>query len=1029
MKTRRFLLIGALVGISVSMLAQSLDASMFNNIKPRNIGPAGMSGRVTAIDVVKDNLDEIFIGAAAGGVWKSSNGGDTWAPIFENEKTSSIGDISIYQNNPDIIYVGTGEGNPRNSQNSGVGMYKTMDGGRSWQHLGLEDTRQIHRVIVHPQNPDVVWAGSQGSAWAPNPGRGVYKSKDGGKTWDHVLYINDSTGVADLRIDPSNPNRLICAMWQYQREPWFFNSGGAGSGIFLSNDGGESWERLDCDSGLPCGELGRIGLAYAHGNSDFVYAYVESKQNAIYRSEDGGHTWQKRSNSGDKIGDRPFYYADLYVDVKNENRVYSIATEVTVSEDGGATWEVFAAGNRVHTDHHAWWAHPENPDHLINGNDGGLFFTRDRGENWLFVDNLPLAQFYHMRVDNEIPYNVYGGLQDNGSWCGPSQTWFKGGIRNMYWQRLSVGDGFDVIPDPLDNNYGYAMGQAGSLVRYNKASGQLQPIRPVHPNDEYLRWNWNAGIAIDPIDNLTIYYGSQFLHKSSDHGRTWQIISPDLTTDNPEKQHFLETGGLTYDVTGAEFHGSIVSIAPSSLDQNVIWVGTDDGNVQVTTDGGKSWSLVNNMSGVPDATWVPHIHVSKYKVGEAWVVFGDHRRNNWDAYVYHTSDYGSTWTRVVDNDDVEGYVNVFVQDPEEPSLWFCGTDVGLYYSVDAGATWNKWTNGFPTTPVHDLAIQERDGDLVIATFGRAFWILDDLRPLREIAADSEVMSKSLHAFSAPDAILASIGESHGYRQGKIGDVLYNGENRGYGSLVTVYLDDIAEDGDTLFIQVEDAQGNTVRHLEKQIEQGGLHRFNWDLSRDRPRFPNQKKPGKPSFGRGAKVPPGAYFIKVSCNGSSASTSVVVLPDPRMTRTINDFSGKNDMINEVYALISDATSAADEMRDLEERLSWIRSSAESSNVALDDSLMNGFTKALEAQRHKLIGKKVQGIYRQPDVVGTILGQTSYMLDILDPVTSNQRNQLKVAQRSVTKFLEGWESFKRTWKPLLRSEIEAKGLSLLN
>ena len=336
-------------------------------------------------------------------------------------------------------------------------MYKSTDGGRSWTHIGLENTRQVHRVIVHPENPDIVWAGTMGSAWAPNPERGVYKSVDGGASWTQVLYINDTTGVADLRLDPSNPNRLICAMWHHLREPWFFKSGGEGSGLYITNDGGDNWEQIECGSGIPCGELGRIGVAFAPSNSDVVYAYIESKENAVYRSDDGGFTWKRKSKSKQDIGGRPFYYADIYVDVKNENRLYSIATEVTTSDDAGVTWKTFAAGNRVHTDHHAWWAHPENPDHLINGNDGGLFYTNDRGENWFFVENLPLAQFYHMRVDNEVPYNVYGGLQDNGSWCGPSQTWFKGGIRNMYWQRLSVGDGFDVVPDPQDHNYGYAM--------------------------------------------------------------------------------------------------------------------------------------------------------------------------------------------------------------------------------------------------------------------------------------------------------------------------------------------------------------------------------------------------------------------------------------------------------------------------------------------------------------------------------------------------------------------------------------------
>lgn len=1026
MKTRQLLALLTTLCFFVFVDAQKLDESLFDNIKPRNIGPAGMSGRVTAIDVVLDNPDIMYIGAAAGGVWRTENGGHTWTPIFDHEKTSSIGDIAIYQENPNIIYVGTGEGNPRNSANSGVGMYKTTDGGRTWQHIGLENTRQIHRVIVHPEDPNIVWAGAMGSAWAPNPERGVYKSIDGGKTWNHVLTVNDTTGVADLRIDPSNPNRLICAMWHHLREPWFFKSGGEGSAMYVSNDGGDSWEQIKCDSGLPCGELGRIGVAFAPSNPEVVYAYIESKENAIYRSDDGGYTWKRKSKSKQDIGGRPFYYADIYVDVKNENRLYSIATEVTTSDDAGATWQVFAAGNRVHTDHHAWWAHPENPDHLINGNDGGLFYTNDRGEKWYFVENLPLAQFYHMRVDMEVPYNVYGGLQDNGSWCGPSQSWFKGGIRNMYWQRLSVGDGFDVVPDPQDHNYGYAMGQAGNLVRYHKPSGLLQPIKPIHPDGEYLRFNWNAGIAINPHDELTIYYGSQYVHRSSDYGRTWDIISPDLTTNDSAKQEFLETGGLTYDVTGAEFHCTIVSIAPSPMDENVIWVGTDDGNVQITKNGGSSWEKVN-IAEVPSGAWVTHIHPSQYQVGEAWVVIDDHRRNNWEPYIYHTSNYGASWTRVVTSDDVDGFAYTFVQDPEQSDLWFCGTDVGLYFSIDAGANWNRWTSGFPTTPVTDLAIHPRDGDLIIATFGRSFWILDDIRPLREMASDATALDNDMTAFSCPDAILAAVGESHGYRDGKVGDVLYNGENRPYGSLITYYVSEIEGESDTVEIEIFNAAGASVRNLRQVIKSPGIQRVNWDLRRNAPRFPNQKKPERPSYRGGAEVPPGAFFVTVKVREESARTSVVVIPDPRLSRTAQDFATKDAMIKEVGALVEQATAAADEIRSYEESLRWIKSRADASEIDLDEELIKGFESALGEHKEQLVGRSVQGIYRQPDVINNMLRQASYRLDILVPVTSTERRMMQQLTRAVNDYTNNWDQFKSEWIPKVKSEVERSGVSM--
>ncbi len=563
--------------------AQKLNMDMVPGLKPRNIGPAGMSGRVTSIDVLLSDPSVIYLGSAAGGLWHSENGGDTWKPLFTDQVVASIGVVKINQNNPSEIWVGTGEGNPRNSQNSGYGIYRSLDGGQNWQLMGLENTRTIHRIIQHRDDPNTLVVAVTGSAWGDSPHRGIYKTTDGGDTWRKTLFVNDRTGASDLVVDPQNPNKLYAGMWEYRRWPWFFKSGGSGSGIYVSNDGGESWTKSTHENGLPEGELGRIGLSVAPTNPNIVYAYVESKKNAIYRSEDGGRTWKQRSKAGDKkIGDRPFYYADIYVDTQNENRVYSIATEVTISEDGGKTWETYVPGNQVHTDHHAWWSHPQNNEFILLGHDGGANITFDRGKKWRFFDNLPLAQFYHVRVDNDFPYNVYGGLQDNGSWKGPSQVWFKGGIRNMYWQRLSVGDGFDMVPDPVNSDYGWSMGQKGNLFRYHTTSGQLLRVRPQHPEGVPLRFNWNAGIALDPFDNKVVYYGSQYLLKSNDYGANWQVISPDLTTNDPQKQDQLNTGGLTYDNTGAENYTTIISVVPSELEQGVIWVGTDYGNLQLT---------------------------------------------------------------------------------------------------------------------------------------------------------------------------------------------------------------------------------------------------------------------------------------------------------------------------------------------------------------------------------------------------------------------------------------------------------------
>ncbi|NNF34657.1 MAG: hypothetical protein HKN68_11135, partial [Saprospiraceae bacterium] len=940
-----------------------------------------------------------------------------FTPIFDNEMAASIGDIKIYQKNPDIIYVATGEGNPRNSQNSGYGMFKSMDGGRSWSHLGLENTRQIHRIIIHPDDPERVVVGVSGPTWGDSDERGVYTSSDGGETWNKTLFVNNRTGVSDLVVDPSNPNHMIVGMWEHRRWPWFFKSGGEGSGVYRSTDGGESWNRINGDSGLPTGEIGRIGLSFAPSKPDYIYAYIESKENAIYQSVDGGYSWSKRSKPGDElIGNRPFYYADIYVDVVNENRIYSIATIVTVSDDGGKTWSTFAPGNKIHTDHHAWWAHPSDPEFLIIGHDGGLNITQDRGKNWWFADNLPLAQFYHIRVDNAFPYNVMGGLQDNGSWRGPSQTWFKGGIRNMYWQRLSVGDGFDVVPDPLDNDYGYAMGQAGNLIRWHAPSGYLKKIKPVHPDGDFLRFNWNAGIAIDPNDKKTIYYGSQYLHKSSDNGDSWEIISPDLTTDDPKKQEWLETGGLTYDVTGAENHTTIISIDPSPVEENVIWVGTDDGNLQVTRDGGANWSNVaSNIDGVPPHTWVTQVNASKFSAGTAVVVFDDHRRNNWEPYVFRTEDYGKSWKRLVD-DDVRGYTYCFVEDPVEPNLMFVGTEFGLYVSFDRGDNWNEWEIGLPTMPVSDLVIHPREHDLVIGTFGRSIWIMDDIRPLRAIAAEG-LPDDQLAVFTPPDAHLMIIGESIGYRDGKIGDALYNGANRPYGALISYFLkqgDETAEElNDLVKIEISDIRGKLLRTLyQKPVK--GINRINWKLTRDAMRGPNQPRPNKKLQPRdGSYVSPGKYTIKVTYKDNSHNQQIMVHKDPRLEINDSDLAEKAVVLEELETIMKQATETMDEIRENEKSITFIKSILKQNKINENDAIyasINEFEGKIKSLKEDIIGKKVQGIYRQPDVLSSQLFGTSYLLDHpLVPMTSNQRNQLNQLKKTMDEISQRYNEIK--------------------
>ena len=569
---------------SLNSSAQDFSMELLKNKTPRNIGPGGMSGRVTSIDVVHSNPDIMYSGTASGGLWKSTSGGIKWTPIFENEATASIGSIAIQQSNQSVIWVGTGEGNPRNSLNGGYGIYKSLDGGKNWLLMGLEKTRHIHRIIIHPTNPDIVYAAAIGSPWGEHTERGVYKTINGGETWTKILYTNPKSGAADLVMDPQNPNKLIAAMWEHKRDPWFFNSGGKGSGMYITYDGGKTWKQKTSKEGLPEGKLGRIGIAIAQNKPEIIYALIEAKKNGLYKSIDGGDTWKLVSENMDEIGNRPFYYAEIYVDPQNENRLFSIFTYINVSEDGGKSFNqlmpAYGVSNGIHPDHHAWWIHPTNGNFMIDGNDGGMNITKDGGSTWRFIGNLPVAQFYHINVDNEIPYNVYGGMQDNGSWRGPAYIWRSQGIRNSYWQEISFGDGFDVIPDKDDSRYGWTMSQQGFVSRYDWKTGNNYSVRPTHPESQInLRFNWNAAINIDPKANNIIYFGSQFVHKSTDKGETWSIISPDLTTNNPKKLNQHNSGGLTMDATGAENHCTILVIEPSEVEPDMLWVGTDDGRL------------------------------------------------------------------------------------------------------------------------------------------------------------------------------------------------------------------------------------------------------------------------------------------------------------------------------------------------------------------------------------------------------------------------------------------------------------------
>ncbi|SDR87668.1 Sortilin, neurotensin receptor 3 [Polaribacter sp. KT25b] len=994
------------------LFSQEFSMDLVKNMKPRNIGPGGMSGRVTAIDVVHSNPEIMYVGTASGGIWKSTSGGIKWEPIFEKELTASIGAVAIQQSNPSVIWAGTGEGNPRNSLNGGFGIYKSLDAGKTWKSMGLEKTRHIHRVVIDPTNPNIVYVGAIGSPWGEHQERGVYKTIDGGKTWKQILFTNAKAGAADLIMDPKNPNKLIATMWEHKRDPWFFKSGGTGSGLYITHDGGENWKQITEKEGFPKGELGRIGVAIAPNNTDVIYALVEAKKNALYKSEDGGFKWKKINDKSD-IGNRPFYYSEIYVDPQNENRVYSVFTYINVSEDGGKNFKqlmpAYGVDNGVHPDHHAWWIHPKNGKFMIDGNDGGLNITKDGGKSWRFIGNIPVAQFYHINVDNEFPYNVYGGMQDNGSWRGPAYVWKVQGIRNSYWQEISFGDGFDVVPDKDDSRYGWSMSQQGSVSRYDYITGNNYGVQPTHPDANIqLRFNWNAAINIDPFDNATLYFGSQFVHKSTDKGLTWSVISPDLSTNNPEKLKQSESGGLTLDATGAENHCTILVIEPSVLEKDMLWAATDDGQVHITKNGGETWTNVaKNIKGLPENSWITQIKASNKNKGEALLIANDYRRFNYTPYAYRTKNYGKTWERIVDENDVQSYALCIIEDPENENLLFLGTDDGLYISINAGEKWTKWTEGFPTVPVKDLVIHPRENDLVIGTFGRAAWILDDIRPLRAIA-NGNVISKNLALFVPPTAHQVAIQQPTGSRFGA--DALYQGENRKGGAIISYYInipqiekkeEKSADENDKNSADKSDKTENSIKNDSIKLEvfdgqrlirtlkfktpkENGVHKTTWYFREKGVNRASRSIRESKNEPRGVAVKPGTYHLKMTLGNNISEQDINVKFDPRLQIS-------EEAINQKY-------EASKELESYQEKIAAIvKQLVESKNTT--ETIKSQLSKEDKKKYELEIKSSTEIIKKINNLIDIYLGKIDKRQGITrnKEVTINQR--LRTASRYVS------------------------------
>src|SRR5213593_4249589 len=790
-----------------------VDSATISGLGARNIGSAAMSGRIAALAAVHEGPRlTVYVSAASGGVWKSVNGGTTFKPVFDKQAVQSIGAVTIDPKNPKVIWVGSGEAWTRNSASIGDGVYKSTDGGDNWSNLGLRESERIAKILVDPIESNTVYVCVPGKLWSDSDERGVYKTTDGGRTWTKVLKgPNASTGCSMMAMEPQNPKTLFAGMWDFRRKGWTFRSGGdgpaaaSGSGLFKSTDGGASWTELDDKSaqGLPSKPWGRIAVSVAPSKPNVVYAFIEAAvpKNGLYRSDDGCKTWEARDRSQLMIW-RPFYFANLIVDPKNENRLYKPDLSLIVSTDGGASFSNIGGG--AHGDFHDVWIDPANTDHLITGDDGGLWYSYDAGNKWWKAENLPVSQFYHVSVDMDRPYHVYGGLQDNSSWVGASA--FPGGITNHQWENMYGGDGFWMFVDPTDPDYLYAEYQGGGIARVNRKTHENRNIQPLpHYQEKKLRFNWNTPIHISPTQRGTIYIGSQFLFRSRDFGQTWERISPDLSTNDPAKQRQEQSGGVTVDNSSAEMHTTIYAIAESPKNPNVIWTGTDDGNLQVTRDGGKTWTnVVGNIAGLPKSAWVSYVDAGHFDPGTVYATFDLHTFGDMRPYAYKSTDYGKTWTSLVrQGSPVRGYAHVIRQDLVNPDLLFLGTEFGLWISLDGGTQWSRYKGGdFPSVAVRDLAIQPRDNDLVIATHGRGIWIIDDITPLRALTPSTLVQDV---VFMRARPTVQKIPAQGGWVNG---DAAFVGNNSSDAAVITYYLKKRHIFGD-MKIEVLDPGGKVV----------------------------------------------------------------------------------------------------------------------------------------------------------------------------------------------------------------------------
>jgi photosystem II stability/assembly factor-like uncharacterized protein len=1014
-KTLAMLLAGSCAGAYAA--GAPFDAGTISGLGARNIGSAAMSGRISAIAAVNDPSGKLtlLVGAASGGVWKSLDGGTTFKPVFDEQPVQSIGAIAIDPENPQNVWVGSGESWTRNSVSVGDGVYKSSDGGETWKNVGLPQSERIAKIIVDPRNSDTVYVCVPGKLWSDSADRGLYKTSDGGASWQLILKgANLSTGCSTLALDPQNPDVLLAGLWDFRRKGWTFRSGGegpdafSGSGLYRTVDGGKTWTELtpDANQGFPKKPYGRIAVAIAPSDARTVYAFVESTDSALMISHDGGQTWEAGDKSQWMVW-RPFYFANLIVDPKDPKRLFKTDGALISSSDGGKSFSAVGGFNGAHGDVHDLWIDPANPQHVINGDDGGLWISYDGGNKWWKSDNLPVSQFYHVSLDGQDPYHVYGGLQDNGSWRAASE--YPGGIASSQWENFYGGDGFWMFPDPSDPDYLYGEYQGGSIGRVNVKTHETRDIQPKLGAAELkqykkLRWNWNAPIALSPSDRNTLYIGSQFLFRSHDHGQTWQRISPDLTSNDPDKQKQEESGGVTVDNSAAETHTTIYSICESPKNAQTIWVGTDDGKLQLTRDGGRNWSnVVDSVPQLPPGSWVSWVQASAHDAASAYAAFDRHTFGDLQPYVYVTHDYGRSWAPLVSPEapkGVRGYAHVIKEDPLDRQLLYLGTEFGLWISVDGGQHWAPFKGGhFPAVAVRDLAVHPRTHDLVLATHGRGIWIVDDITPLRHL--DDQVLAQEaafLEARPVQQRIESSV-------QTATGAASFIGDNPQDGAVITYYQRTRHLFG-RLKLEVFDANGKLVDELPASTRRG-LNRVLWTMRVKPPQVPPAAQLAFYST-QGPRVLPGVYTVRMTKNGKVYETSIRVGLDRRAVYTLADRRQQFDAAMQVHALFGRESALFGQIAGLREALAQ---SGAGDDAELGPKLKD-FDGKLDAVRKQIVATKEGGAITGEErlrehtdqLYGAILSWDGRPGDYLLANTAALRGELQDIERQFRQLTTG-------------------------